>query len=407
MLLKIEKENSYSNLAIAGVLKGASLSDADKAFFTALVYGTVERKITLDYNLSVYLKQPLKKLKPQVLAILRLGAYQILFMDKVPNRAAINESVNLAKSNGASFASGLVNAVLRKLSENGIKLPEETEKDYMSVKYSCPQWLIDLWTESYGLENTVGILEHSLGTPKTYIRINTLKQDMENPCVEYTYEGAVESSEDYKKGLFHVQDKSSQLCCAALDPRPGETVFDLCAAPGGKSFTIAEYMENKGELYSFDLYEHRVKLIQQGALRLGLDIISAEVGDASVFNDKLPKADKILCDVPCSGLGVIGRKPEIRYKTATNIDCLPTLQYNILTNASRYLKKNGTLVYSTCTLNPAENESVVNRFILKHPDFHLESMTTVLPHLQECDGFFFAVLKFADSVDLRKETCEN
>ena len=418
VLLKIEKDKAFSNLIVDSALSNNGLSGADKAFFTALVYGTTERLITLDYNLSLYLKQPLKKLKPQVLCILRMGAYQILFMDKIPDRAAINESVNLTKSNGAGFASGLCNAVLRKVSTNGLKLPElgnnpsEDEKlAFYSVKYSCPLELVKLFMDSYGEENAVGIMEHSLGAQPVTVRVNTTRctagelverfategivakphMTVENAlCLENV--GSIEQLDTYKEGLFHVQDASSQMCCAALGVQPGETVFDVCAAPGGKSFTLAELMGNEGVMRAFDLHDHRVKLISSGAKRLGLQIVDAQVGNAEQYNADLGLADRVLCDVPCAGLGIIGRKPEIRYKSFENIDNLPCLQYNILTNASRYLKVNGTLVYSTCSLNPAENDEVVSKFVNEHPEFRLLSSKTVMPHLNDSDGFFIAVL---------------
>lgn len=416
--MKIERDKSYSNIAVAGALKNVDLQNADKALFTAIVYGTVERMITLDYNLSLYLKQPLKKLKPQVLCILRMGAYQIFFMDKIPDRAAINESVNLTKSNGAGFASGLCNAVLRKLSVNGLSLPKlgenPSEKErlhFYSVKYSCPEELVKLFADSYGEEDAVGIMEHSLGAQPITVRVNTTRCTAEELAKRLVTEGvtvkshetvknalclenvgSIESLDSYKDGLFHVQDASSQMCCEALGVKPGDTVFDMCAAPGGKSFTLAELMKDEGVLRAFDLYEHRVKLISSGAKRLGLHIIDARVGNAEEFVTALGLADRVLCDVPCAGLGIIGRKPEIRYKVLENIDNLPHMQYNILTNASRYLKVNGTLVYSTCSLNPEENDEVVSRFVNEHTDFRLVSMKTVLPHLNNSDGFFFAVL---------------
>lgn len=419
VLLKIEKDKSYSNIAIAGALKDENLSGADKAFFTALVYGTVERILTLDYNLSLYLKQPLKKLKPEVLCILRMGAYQILFMDKVPDRAAINESVNLAKKK-ASYASGLVNAVLRKVSAAGIVLPKEESCNYLEIKYSCPSDLIDLFVKSYGMENAVGILEHSVGTQPITIRVNTTKTTTEEliqtlkeegieaiphkAFKEGEYEeienalcllkpGRIEALESFKKGLFHVQDASSQLCCKKLGVEPGDVVMDVCAAPGGKSFTLSEMMEDKGTLYSFDLYPQRVDLISSGAKRLGLSCIETRVLDAAVFNEDLPVADKVLCDVPCAGLGIIGRKPEIRYKDLRDIDNLPDLQYNILTIASRYLRVFGRLVYSTCSLNPKENTEVVERFVCEHKNFRIVSSETVMPHVFNSDGFFVAVLE--------------
>lgn len=365
-LLKIEQENSYSNLSIAGVLETSSLEGADKAFFTALVYGVIERKLTLDYNIDTYLKNP--KIKPQVRTILRLGAYQILFMDKIPDHAAINESVNLAKKH-ANYASGLTNAVLRKIASEGLKLPKKDADNYLEIKYSCPNWLINMWNDAYGYENTIGILESSLGGKPVYKRV----------C-------------PWDDSLFHVQDLSSQKCCEALGALPGETIYDMCAAPGGKSFTIAEIMNNEGKIQSFDIHPHRVKLIEDGAKRLGIEIISASVGDAEQFNPDLPLADRVLCDVPCAGLGVIGRKPEIRYKSVTNIEKLPNLQYNILINSARYIKIGGTLLYSTCSLNPMENENVVNRFINDNKGFELKEMRTIFPQEFDCDGFFYAVI---------------
>ena len=379
-LLKIEKDNSYSNLSIAGVLKGDNLEDADKAFFTALVYGVVERKITLDYNISLYLKQPIKKLKPEALIILRLGAYQLLFMDKIPPHAAINESVKLAKKK-VNFASGLINAVLRRIDENKLKLPSQNEDNYLEIKYSCPSDLINLFEKAYGIEKTIGILEHANGPQKIYAR------DREKGCV------IIDNPNKINPNTMHIQDKASQLCCEALDPQPGETVFDVCAAPGGKSFTMAELMQNKGQIMAFDLYPQRVKLIEDGAQKLGLTIITAQVHDAEQYDESLGLADRVLCDVPCAGLGDIGRKPEIRYKSIKDIEKLPPLQYNILINSARYLKVNGTLVYSTCSLNPAENEEVVKRFLDAHDDFELVEQRTIFPHEEDCDGFFYSVIK--------------
>lgn len=427
VLLKIEKNKSYSNIAIAGVLKDESLEGADKAFFTALVYGTVERLLTLDYNLSLYLKQPLKKLKPEVLCILRMGAYQILFMDKVPNSAAINESVNLVKKK-ASFASGLVNAVLRKVSDGGLLLPKEPKEfrsnletlKFLEIKYSCPTDLIKLFIESYGMENAIGILEHSVGTQPITIRVNTTKTTTEElihilkeegveavphkAFKEGVYEeledalcllkpGRIETFKSFKDGLFHVQDASSQLCCKKLGVKPKDIVMDVCAAPGGKSFTLSELMKDEGTLYSFDLYPQRVSLISSGAKRLCLSCIKTDTKDAGVFYEDLPQFDKVLCDVPCAGLGIIGRKPEIRYKDLSDIDNLPDLQYHILTISSRYLKPLGRLVYSTCSLNPRENTEVVEKFIRAHKNFKLISAETVMPHIYNSDGFFVAVLE--------------
>lgn len=422
ILLRIHTANAYSNLTIDTYLQKDNMENRDKAFVSALVYGVCERQLTLDYNLSQYLKQPIKKLKPEVLIALRLGAYQLLFMDKIPSSAAVNESVNLTKSNRAAFASGLVNAVLRKVMQNGLVLPQENSENYLSVKFSCPQWLVDMYTEAYGKEDAKKILESSLGEVPVYIRVNTTKttsselisllaeenitaekvECIENALMLYK-QGSVENLEAFKNGLFHVQDVSSQLCCSALDAKKGEKILDVCSAPGGKTFTICEIMENKGAVTACDIYSSRVKLINDGADRLGLSSVSAVVNDATVFNEKLGEFDKVLCDVPCSGLGIIRRKPEIKYKSLDDIDKLYNLQYLILCVTSRYVKRNGTLVYSTCSLNHKENAEVCRRFLAENNDFILcdipsaaafgvvdDKMLTVLPHKNNTDGFFIA-----------------
>lgn len=418
-LLHIQKNQSYSNLAVAGVLKENSLSDTDKALFTTLVYGVVERKLTLDYNLQQYLNQPLKKLHPKAYVALLLGTYQLLFLDKIPPHAAINESVKLVKSNGAGFSSSLVNAVLRKVASTGLVLPKlqenstvEEQQQFYSIQYSVPLFLVNLWWDAYGKETALEIMQASLGAPPLYARINTTKITAEEltrrlkeegvtadpcsaveDCLLLTGASAVEKLPSFQEGLFHIQDLSSQLCCARLDPSPGDVVLDLCAAPGGKSFTLAERMQGQGTVYSFDLHPHRVKLIADGAARLGLPNVQPRQGDATQFNKDLEPADKVLIDVPCAGLGIIGRKPEIRYKDAASIDDLPALQYNISDIASSYLKPGGRLVYSTCSLNPAENEKVVERFLQEHPDFRLVRMETVFPQTYHADGFFISVLE--------------
>ncbi|MCQ2483806.1 MAG: 16S rRNA (cytosine(967)-C(5))-methyltransferase RsmB [Clostridia bacterium] len=421
LLNKIQRDNSYSNLALDAVLEKTQADINDKRLISALVYGVVERKITVDYELSLYLSQPLKKLKPQVLTILRMGAYQLLFMDKIPASAAINESVKLAKNNQAAFASGLVNAVLHKIDSNGLKLPENNR----SVKYSCPDWLIDMWDRAYGQENTNKLLESSFGGVETVVRVNTLRTDSESLIEKLSEEGiksrksdtaadaliienggALHRTKAYADGLFHVQDTASQLCCQSLDVREGDTVLDICSAPGGKSFTLAQMMKNNGRLYSFDVYDHRLKLIENGAERLGITCISTMKNDGSVFNDNIPFADRILCDVPCAGLGVIRKKPEIRYKESAEVDKLPDLQYSILCTSAKYLKNEGILVYSTCSLNPDENEKIIERFLSEHNNFssvrvldgHLRygentDCISLMPHIHNCDGFFIAAIK--------------
>jgi len=424
VLLKIQRDGAYSNLALDGALKNASLTAADNTLAAAIVYTAVERQLTIDYNLSLYLRQPLKKLRPEALAVLRIGCAQIFFMDKIPESAAVNESVRLIKGAGCGFAAGLVNAVLHKAARNGICLPhpEDGIETYLSVKYSCPAWLVRMWRGAYGMENAEGIMAASLTQRPAALRVNTMKTTPEALAARLKDEGvetshcgylpnvllaerlgAAAALQAFNDGLFHVQDTASGLCCAALDAKPGETVLDMCAAPGGKAFTIAQDMQGEGLVRAFDLHAHRVGLIESGAARLGISNIKAEVRDATAFDENVEKADRILCDVPCSGLGVIGKKPEIRYKTPQDIDKLPDLQYVILCTAARYLKPGGRLVYSTCTLNPAENEDVCARFAVKHADFmpapvlqsislyrHESGFATLLPHMTGSDGFFIA-----------------
>ncbi len=425
-LLKIHRDSAYSNLAVDVALKeNAHLDDRDKAFVSNIVYGTLDRLILIDYNLSLYLNQPVKKLKPELHTILRMGVYQLLFMDKVPSRAAVNESVNLAKMNKSSFAASLVNAVLRRVADNGVRLPDcaPDSPEYLSIKYSCPEWILSMWIDAYGVENAVALAEKALDAPPLVIRVNTLKTNTDDLILKLADEGVVaekangfenalviknsggvENLNAYREGLFHAQDFASQLCCKALDAKEGETVFDLCSAPGGKAFTIAESMNNSGCVRAFDIYQSRVDLIKNGAARLGLSNVYTYLSDASIFNENYGMADRVLCDVPCPGLGIIRRKPEIRFKNRSDIDNLPDLQYRILCNAIRYLKDGGRLVYSTCTLNPKENSEVCDRFLAEHPDFsvinvfedlprysHEDKYLTLMPHLHSTDGFFFAV----------------
>ncbi len=406
ILNKIERDKAYSNITVDVVLNENEATSAP--FVCALVYGVIERKITIDYFLSKFLTQPIKKLNPQVLTILRMGVYQIKYMDKVPISAAVNESVKLSKKVKCSFASGLINSVLRKIASNEIQLPETDNKIYdLSIKFSCPESLVEHYINDYGYIQAENILSSSLGSVPLFIRVNTLKISPVNLICKLEQEGVIAKQVDdnknsleiisgsvfktecYKNGYFHAQDLASQTCIDCLDPQENEIVFDLCAAPGGKSFTMAQKMNNKGKIYSFDLYDHKIKLINDGADRLGIDIIDAQIGDASVFNAKLPKADKVLCDVPCAGLGVIRRKPEIKYKDFTFIDKLCDLQYNILNNSSLYVKEKGVLVYSTCSLSKKENENICERFLIEHSDYKLDEMVTLIPH-KDSDGFFFA-----------------
>ncbi|MBQ6625110.1 MAG: 16S rRNA (cytosine(967)-C(5))-methyltransferase RsmB [Clostridia bacterium] len=425
ILYKVQSQSSYSNLLLDSYLEKYELSTLDKKYISALVYGVIERIKLLDYNLSLYLKQPLKKLKPQVLTVLRLGAYQIFFMDKVHSAAAVNESVKLTKNNKCQYASGLVNAVLRNVSKNSLKYPDENDENYLSIKYSCEKWICDEFIKNYGKEETVNILENSIGSVPVYLRANSLKTDTDKlveilekeeiicektnslPCaLKIKLQGNPANTKAYKEGLFHVQDLSSQICCNLVDAKENEKVLDVCAAPGGKSFTISQYMNNKGQLVSCDIYEHRLKLIENGASRLGISIIQTKANDASKENDLFGEFDRVLCDVPCSGLGIIRRKPEIRYKLKEDIDKLSDLQYHIMCISSKYVKLGGMLIYSTCTLNYDENERNCERFLKEHEEFKAVEINkfsefgivkgntiNILPGKCDTDGFFVALFE--------------
>lgn len=429
VLLKIENDKAYSNIVLNNAIRENGLSGVDSAFVSALVYGVLERQITLDYIIKQYSKIPLRKIETKTKLILRMGIYQLLFMDKVPNSAAVNESVILAKKQKLQKSSGFINGILRSITRAEVPytLPKKDDKIYYySIKYSVPQELVRLWLNAYGEPNAKELMESLSGRSDIYIRVNTLKTDkqslrtlleesgveckdvpfLENAlCLSHT--GSIERLPAYKKGLFHVQDLSSQLCVQFLSLKRGDMMLDICSAPGGKAFTAAQEMYNNGKVFACDLYDHKLKLIENGAKRLGIDIIFTKKRDGAT-GEALPLADKILCDVPCSGLGILSRKPEIRAKDNLIPTELPALQYQILCHSAEYLAAGGTLIYSTCTLNPAENGENIRRFLEEHPDFYGKEITlpsgitraieenpyelTLMPHTAKTDGFYIAVL---------------
>lgn len=390
LLLKMESSDAYSNILLDSALSGSELSDRDKAFAAALFYGVTERRITLDYIIRINSKIPFEKLDEAAVQILRMGLYQLLYMPSVPESAAVNESVKLCKKLKVFSAQGFVNGMLRGFIRGGKRISYRglDAAQRLSVEYSCPQWLTEKLTEEYGNDKAAAALRASVGKPPVYARVNRTKTNAEklcrllksegisaesysgiDGCILLAKTGELEKSRSFREGLFHVQDISSQLCCLTLRPVVNETVLDMCAAPGGKSFTMAELMENRGRVVSMDLHDMRVGLIEDGAARLGLSIIEARRNDALKFNPDLPMADRVLCDVPCSGYGVIRRKPEIKYKNKSEADGLPEIQREILEVSSRYVKVGGTLVYSTCTLSRAENDDVAEAFLAAHPEF--------------------------------------
>ncbi|MDR3345357.1 MAG: 16S rRNA (cytosine(967)-C(5))-methyltransferase RsmB [Oscillospiraceae bacterium] len=442
VLLRIERDAAYSNLALDSALTAAKLNGRGAAFCTALVYGVTERQITLDWLLSRRLRKPLEQLRPPVLTALRMGVYQLYFMDSVPDSAAVNSTVQLLKANGGDYAVGLVNAVLRKCAATGLSYPAPTDPDYLSILYSVPQWLAELWESSYGREDTAALLTAALSNSgENYIRVNTAKTSRDELLAALEAEGVSalpspalpnavilpkgtppQKTRAFAAGLYHAQGLASQYCVAALDPQPGERILDLCAAPGGKAFTAAQELmsgvalntaaQARGEITALDIHAQRTELIRKGAARLGLENITALTADASLVTTKeLGLFDAVLCDVPCSGLGTIGKKPDLRKKERASLDNLPEIQYTLLKNAASFVRPGGRLLYSTCTLNPAENEGLCSRFPAEYPTFvqdtnvlpHLprhapgSAFLYLFPHLHGCDGFFIA--KFTKGQD--------
>ncbi len=398
-LYKIIYCGAYSNIAVNNEIDKL---ESGKAFAVRLIYGVLERRLTLKYLIDEFCKKP----KPKVNILLMLGAYQLKFMDKVPSSAAINESVALAKSNGLGYYGGMINAVLHKIDSLDFDVNALSD---LSVKYSVPQNLINMWKKAYGADAVEAFLPYVNGRPPIYAVPNSKFADTEELQYELTDCGAVcdvfgdvvkiDSVSDitetaaFKNGLFHIQDLSCYNAVKMLDVKANDTVLDMCAAPGGKSFTASDLVGGRCEIYAYDCYESRVNLISQGAKRLCLDNIHTAVNDASVYNGNIPLADKIICDVPCSGLGTVRRKPEIRYKDLDSIKSLPELQLKILETSAKYLKKGGRLLYSTCTLNLRENEKIVAAFLNGHKDFNEICSKTYFPDENGGDGFFCAVLE--------------
>ncbi len=400
-LYDIIYNDAYSNLKVNNIL--SEVDKRNKGFVSALIYGVIERKITLEYIVSQYLHS---RTKPKVKLILIMGAYQIYFMDKIPPSAVINESVELSKTVGVSYYSKLINAVLHKIDIQRIDIDSIED---LSIRYSCPPNLIKMWQKAYGEEKTVAILDSSNKRPpvyfipnRTYVDAQELSYELSCCNIENEILGDVvrtssafslHSCKAFDDGLFYIEDLSSYHCAKRLGAQPGETIIDVCSAPGGKAFTIANDMKNEGKLLAFDLYEHRAKLIEDSCARLGIKIIETAVNDATVYNPEIPIADRVLCDVPCSGFGIIRRKPEIKYKNLDSIKELPKIQSKILEISSLYLKVGGTLIYSTCTLNKKENENVVSDFLQSHTEFVLIEQKTTFPSNDGGDGFFYAVIE--------------
>lgn len=413
-LLDVESKKAYSNIALNH--KVYVNKPNSPAFVRQLVYGVLERKMTIDYYLEQLVKDGLGSLKNQELTILRMGVYQLGYMGSVPEYAAVNESVNLAKRYCKSKA-GLVNGVLREYQnrKNQMKLPsrEEDEIRYLSVKYSYAPWIIELWLKYYSMEFTEALMQAGNERPPMTIRMNWLKvvkddliHALESRGFEVTRGKLCQDalnvrgsnlleSDLYKHGLFTPQDQSSMLVAEKLNPQHGDIIMDVCAAPGGKTTAIAERMNNTGKIIASDIYRRKLDQVDKEACRLGITNIETRSWDATrVDSTMVSKADRVLVDAPCSGLGVVRRKPEIKYKERSDeMELLPKKQLAILSASSSYVKPGGTLVYSTCTINPEENEKVVTEFLKSNKGFSRVERTLLLPNVNDTDGFFICVMR--------------
>ncbi len=400
-LVSIEQEKSYSNIILNKMIKENSkiLSEKDKAFISELVYGIISMKLTLDEIIKKYSNIKIKKISIWILNVLRMGIYQIIFLDKVPKSAAVNESVNLAKRYGHKASSNFVNAILRKINKSDYDelflIKNDIER--ISKTRSMPEWIIEELLKDRKIEEVDEICKNLNNRPKVQIRVNTLKttkQELETilqkedinyseieemPNFLDTNIKNIENFEYFKKGYFTVQDISAGLTAEILSPEENEIILDACAAPGGKTTYMAELMKNKGEIIAWDIHKHRVDLIKENASRLGIDIIKAETQDSTKFNPKYENYfDKILLDVPCLGIGVIKRKPDIKWqKSDKDIQEIVDLQLKILENISRYLKPGGFLVYSTCSILKEENEEQIEKFLEKHSEYERVSIDEI------------------------------
>ena len=405
ILENILNNGKYSNLELAGGME--NLNDKDKALATNIVYGVLQNKSRLDHIISAYSKIPLRKISSDVLNILRMGVYQALFMDKIPAYAIANESIKMVKKCKKTSASGFVNAVLRGVMRGDKEIVYPSDRlEYLSVYYSCPLWICKMWDRMFPgkLED---ILKSMNEKPDFSVRVNTLKMTVEEFIAQRGGEksplcddvvilpsGAnLKNDELFKNGVYYPQDVASAMVSKLLDPKKGQTVMDLCAAPGGKTTHIAQLMENEGRIIAFDIHEHKLDIINETARRLGIDIISAEQADATQLQEKYTgTADCVLVDAPCSGLGILRRKPEIKYtKIKSDMKELAEIQLKILNVAAQYLKTGGVMVYSTCTVSDIENDAVTKAFLEQNKDFELDvEPVQLLPCDGGADGFYMA-----------------
>lgn len=422
-LYDIDVNGAYVNAALNSALKGEELSSADKAFVTELIYGIVSNKTALDFIISKFSKIKMKKLSPWVLNILRLGIFQMYYMDKIPHSAACNESVKLANRYSHRSGSGFVNGVLRSFSREAelFEFPVSGDKVAdLSLIYSYPQWITQKIADVYGYDVCEELYKENQKAHHVAVRVNTLKTDTEKLINILANEGIsaekvsglenaliiksginIEKSDAYKKGLYSLQNISSQLAVDILEPKPCDTVIDMCAAPGGKTCAAAEKMKNCGKIYAFDIFDHKIDLIRATAARLGIDIIEGKVADSQALQKELiGKADKVIADVPCSGLGVMHKKPDIKWhRKEEDISTLAEIQRNILETASKYVKDGGALMYCTCTILPEENSQNTEWFLREHPEFKKVYEKQILTTELGESGFYICKMLNIKEVD--------
>lgn len=422
VLKKLYSSGQYSNIAIDRALNASGLGESDRGLFTAIVMGVVERRITLDFFIDKLASDP-SKIENDTRIILRIGLYQLMFLDRIPEYAAINETVDLAPRRTKGFVNAILRSYLRKREKMQLPDKKTDAVEYLSVKYSFPTGLCERFLSIFGFERACGIFDSYNRTPPMTLRINTLKISRDDyarllDSAEIKYEFTKNSPHGINvsgvsfaslpgadEGYFFVQDEASQICVEATGVKAGDTVIDCCSCPGSKSFGMAINMQNMGSMLSCDLHKSKLSLVGAGAERLGVDIITIREADARNFDPSLEKsADVLLCDAPCSGFGVVAKKPEIRYKDLSESDKLPRIQSDILENVSKYVKIGGVLMYSTCTVFPEENGGVVKEFFEAHPEFVAEEfcvgqlsseggMLSLYPDTHKTDGFFIAKLR--------------
>ena len=415
ILYDVAAKGAYSNVELAQILRQEKFSELDRKFCTELVYGAVKAGASLDWKIAKYLKRPLAKVDEKILAVLRVGFYQIFFLSKVPNSAAVNESVELSKKFCGIGESKFVNGVLRSAVREPHKsdFPQDDNINSLALRTFHPAWLVKLFKEEFGLDDTKKLLDFDNTNPPLCFRTNFLKTTRENLLDTLKSLGlqaepstlapegiicknhnALDDFQTLRAGLCQVQDESSMTAARLLNPVAGDFVIDCCAAPGGKATHLAELMQNRGRIVAADIHAHKLKLIKANADRLGIKIIEPTLIDARNIGEKFSEqADKVLVDAPCSGLGVLRRKADLRWKkNPDELKALPALQEEILSSSAKTLKRGGTLLYSTCTILRRENQAVVENFLADNKNFELVEMKTLLPHVTNTDGFFTAKL---------------